>query len=56
MQVQINCPYFKTLILNNVPHTACMGLKQMLAANNIQHFCFGPGCPLPFIKDQEPKP
>jgi hypothetical protein len=55
MKVQISCPYFKGLIINGVQYTACMGLKQMLTAENIQHLCCGDKCPLPIISKQEIK-
>jgi hypothetical protein len=55
MQYQINCPYFKSVILNGVPYNGCMKLKQLLNSDNVHQFCGGDKCQIPIINKQEIK-
>ena len=54
-QIQINCPYFKGVVVNGRQYHGCIGMRVLITPESINDFCFGAKCALPLLNSNEAK-
>lgn len=54
-QIQINCPYFRGVVVNGRQYYGCIGMRELIAPENANDFCFGAKCTLPLLNSNEAK-
>jgi len=54
-QIQINCPYFRGVVVNGRQYYGCIGMRELITPENANDFCFGAKCALPMLNSNEAK-